>query len=129
MLEAQRIKRRLDNHFERVVHVDSRVLPRTKKCGEPPPHSTRDPRSGARSNWNVPSRAGRVKQRQGGRRRDYARGGTKSTPSWRPRSPARWEKKRSLSQRVQDGLIDTSRTPAARACEAMSARRSTGVGR
>lgn len=32
--------------------------------------------------------------------------GARTTPSCRPASPARWEKNRSLSQRVQSGLME-----------------------
>ena len=39
-VEAEPVNLVLDNSFQRLVHVVSRYVPRTKKCGEPPPHSS-----------------------------------------------------------------------------------------
>jgi len=39
---VDRVKLRYDNRFQRVLHIESRKSSRTKKCGEPPPHFTRD---------------------------------------------------------------------------------------
>jgi hypothetical protein len=46
------------------------------------------------------------------------------TASWRPASPARWEKKRALSQRVHQRLVVIDVTLASRACSAINARKS-----
>ena len=74
-----------------------------KNVGNPPPHS--------------PAQAGR--QRGQSRRRPMSRQAKRQlshraaiiTPNWRPRSPARCEKNRSLSQRVQYALVEMRRTP------------------
>jgi hypothetical protein len=74
------------------------------------------------------------RQRKGCRRAvftptTYAEGRDAMTAIWRPLSPARCEKNRSLSHRVHDVLTVIFWTPVSVACSAMSDLRSTWPGR
>jgi len=50
-IESRGIKLSSYNGFQRFVHVVSRCFTRTKKCGEPPPHSARE--TSSRSDYKL----------------------------------------------------------------------------